>query len=206
MIVAIAQINCLVGDLAGNQAKIIASAKEAQAKGATLLLTPELSLCGYPPEDLLLRNDFLQACDAALQALSLAVPDMTLVVGHPQALNGLCYNAASVLQGGKIVATYHKQALPNYSVFDEKRYFSPGHAPLVFSHQGVQLGLLICEDIWQAEPARLASAAGAELLLVINASPFDLEKQASRLSMLRERALELITRQTERASCASVVK
>ncbi|MFM2396749.1 MAG: hypothetical protein RLZZ434_1331 [Pseudomonadota bacterium] len=191
MIVAIAQINCLVGDLAGNQAKIIASAKEAQAKGATLLLTPELSLCGYPPEDLLLRSDFLQACDAALQALSLAVPDMTLVVGHPQALNGGCYNAASVLQGGKIVASYHKQALPNYSVFDEKRYFSPGHAPLVFIHQGVQLGLLICEDIWQAEPARLARAAGAELLLVINASPFDLEKQASRLSMLRERALEL---------------
>ncbi len=191
MIVAIAQINCLVGDLAGNQAKIIASANEAQAKGATLLLTPELSLCGYPPEDLLLRSDFLQACDAALQALSLAVPDMTLVVGHPQALNGVCYNAASVLQGGKVVATYHKQALPNYSVFDEKRYFSPGHAPLVFSHQGVQLGLLICEDIWQAEPARLASAAGAELLLVINASPFDLEKQASRLSVLRERAMEL---------------
>lgn len=191
MIVAIAQINCLVGDLAGNQAKIIASAKEAQAKGATLLVTPELSLCGYPPEDLLLRSDFLHACDEALRNLSLAVPDMSLLVGHPQSLNGVCYNAASLLQGGKVVATYHKQALPNYSVFDEKRYFSPGHAPLVFAHQGAQLGVLICEDIWQAQPAQLAHAAGAEVLLVLNASPFHLEKQASRLTLLRARAAEL---------------
>ncbi len=181
----------MVGDLVGNQTKIISSAKAAQAKGATLLVTPELSLCGYPPEDLLLRADFLLACDQALQALSVAVPDMTLVVGHPQMVDGLCYNAASVLQGGQVIATYHKQALPNYSVFDEKRYFSAGHAPLVFAHQGLNLGLLICEDIWQVQPAQMARAAGADLLLVINASPFHLEKHTSRLSLLRQRATEL---------------
>ncbi len=184
-------MNCLVGDLAGNQAKIIRSANEAQAQGASLLVTPELSLCGYPPEDLLLRTDFLQACDAALQSLSLAVPSMTLLVGHPQVLDGLCYNAASVLQGGKIVATYHKQALPNYGVFDEKRYFSSGHVPLVFAHQGLNIGVLICEDVWQSSPAQLAKAAGAEVLLVINASPFHLDKQSGRLTVLRERATEL---------------
>ncbi len=190
MIVAIAQINCMVGDIAGNVEKIIASAKQAQAQGASLLLTPELALCGYPPEDLLLRADFLQACDAALQQLSASISGITLVVGHAQQVGAACYNAASVLQDGKILASYHKHALPNHSVFDEKRYFKAGDQALVFEHQGRQLGVLICADVWEPQPALLAKAAGAEILLVLNASPFHMQKQATRLAILRERVAE----------------
>ncbi|MEZ0315439.1 MAG: nitrilase-related carbon-nitrogen hydrolase, partial [Methylophilaceae bacterium] len=113
MQIAIAQINCTVGDLAGNTAKIIEAAHRAKALGASLMLTPELALSGYPPEDLLLRDDFNQACDDALNSLAVAVPDITLVVGHPRDFQGLCYNAASVLSNGRITATYHKHVLPN---------------------------------------------------------------------------------------------
>ncbi len=195
MKIAIAQMNCLVGDIAGNVAQIIAYAKKAQAQGATLILTPELSLCGYPPEDLLLRADFLQACDEAVLTLSQALTDLTLrditlIVGHPQQLGDACFNAASVLHNGKILATYHKHALPNYSVFDEKRYFTAGSAPLVFDHHGVQFGVLICADMWEPNPANLAKAAGAQALLVLNASPYHIEKHITRLETLRQRVSE----------------
>lgn len=190
MLIAIAQINCMVGDIAGNIEKIIKSSHEARAKGATLLITPELSLCGYPPEDLLLRDDFLSACSRALIHLSSALPDITVIVGHPHQVGDKCYNAASVLQGGKILATYHKQALPNYSVFDEKRYFAAGSEALVFEHQGVNIGVLICADVWESNPAFLAKEAGAELLISINASPFHLEKHQTRLDKLRDRVAE----------------
>lgn len=190
MRIAIAQINCLVGDIAGNVKKIIASAVEAKAQGATLLVTPELSLCGYPPEDLLLRADFLQACAGALQQLSSAVPDITVIVGHPQQVGEDCFNAASVLQGGKVVATYHKHVLPNHSVFDEKRYFTAGSDALVFEHVGIKFGVLICADVWEPTPALLAKAAGAEVLLALNASPFHMQKQSTRLETLAQRALE----------------
>lgn len=190
MKIAIAQMNCLVGDVAGNAAKIIASALQAKAQGATLMVTPELSLCGYPPEDLLLRTDFLQACALALTQMSAALTDITVIVGHPQQIGEECFNAASVLQNGKIIATYHKHALPNYSVFDEKRYFTEGTEPLVFEHCGVKLGVLICADVWEANPASLAKAAGAEVLLALNASPFHMEKQITRLEVLRERVDE----------------
>ncbi len=190
MKVAIAQINCVVGDVAGNVAKIIASANEAKALGATLLVTPELSLCGYPPEDLLLRADFLQACDLALNKLSAALVGITVIVGHPHQVDEACFNAASVLQDGKILATYHKHALPNYSVFDEKRYFTEGEEALVFEHQGVKVGVLICADVWEPEPALMAKVAGAELLIALNASPFHMEKQSTRLEVLRKRVFE----------------
>lgn len=190
MKIAIAQMNCLVGDIAGNVDKIYANATQAKQQGATLMVTPELSLCGYPPEDLLLREDFLQACDAALEKLSSAISDITVIVGHPHQVGGECFNAASVLQGGKIIATYHKHALPNYSVFDEKRYFTAGGEPLVFEHEGFQIGVLICADVWESNPAMLAKAAGAEVLIALNASPFHMEKQSTRLEVLRERVDE----------------
>ncbi|ROH88616.1 NAD+ synthase [Pseudomethylobacillus aquaticus] len=190
MQLAIAQINCTVADLSGNTDKIIACARRAQHMGASLLLTPELAISGYPPEDLLLRDDFLTACAAALARLAAAVPEMTLLVGHPARDNGLCYNAASVLQGGEIVATYYKQVLPNHSVFDEERYFAKGDAPLVFTHAGVRCGVLICADVWETGPARLAKQAGAQLLLALNASPYHQDKQVTRHEVLAQRVQE----------------
>ena len=190
MKIALAQINCIVGDITGNVEKIIEHAKRAKAQGASLVVTPELSLCGYPPEDLLLRADFLSACRQALHALAVKLPDITLIVGHPHLVHDACFNAASVLQDGKVLATYHKHVLPNYAVFDEKRYFSSGRDALVFEHAGVRLGVLICADVWEAEPALKAKAAGAELLIALNASPFHMEKQSTRIEKLRERVAE----------------
>ncbi|MGB4813055.1 MAG: NAD+ synthase [Methylophilaceae bacterium] len=190
MKIAIAQLNCLVGDIVNNAAKILAQANQAQALGASLLVTPELSLCGYPPEDLLLRDDFLSACEHSLVKLSQEIQGITVIVGHPHQVGDVCYNAASVLQGGKILATYHKQALPNYGVFDEKRYFTAGTEPVIFEHQNVKIGLLICADVWEPNPALMAKKAGAELLISINASPFHIEKHNTRLEKLRERVAE----------------
>ncbi|MEK7435562.1 MAG: NAD+ synthase [Pseudomonadota bacterium] len=214
--IAVAQINCLLGDLPGNAAKILDCAARAKGAGAEVLLTPELSLCGYPPEDLLLRDGFFRDCAAALEALAAAVHGITVVVGHPQLAEGRRYNAASVLQDGRITATYRKRNLPNYTVFDEERYFEPGGEPVVFEINGVRLGLNICEDLWgeqgpvealasaeqqrearaqrgrswRADAPRLARAAGAELLLVLNASPYHTRQHVSRLSVARNRATE----------------
>jgi NAD+ synthase (glutamine-hydrolysing) len=190
MKVAIAQINCIVGDIAGNAEKILASARHAKAQGATLLVTPELSLCGYPPEDLLLRADFLEACYLQLKKLSQELDGITVIVGHPHQIEEGCFNSASVLKDGRIAATYHKHALPNHSVFDEKRYFSHGEHALVFDHEGIKVGVLICADVWEPEPALKAKLAGAELLIVLNASPFHMEKQLTRLEILRHRVYE----------------
>lgn len=188
---AIAQINCTVGDIAGNCTKIIQQAQEAHAQGASLMLTPELALTGYPPEDLLLREDFNQACQQALKVLAESIPsELTLIVGYPHKYHGKCFNAASVLQSGKVAHTYHKHALPNHTVFDEVRYFASGHEPLVFEHQGVRCGVLICADVWEKGPAQIAKKAGAELLLVLNASPYHTEKQASRHEVARNRVEE----------------
>ena len=190
MKIAIAQINCIVGDLTGNAKKIIASVGQAQAQGATLVVTPELSLCGYPPEDLLLRADFLDVCNEALNALAAKLSGVTVIVGHPHQVGEACFNAASVLQDGKVFATYHKHALPNYAVFDEKRYFTAGSDALVFEHEGIKLGVLICADVWESAPALLAKAAGAELLIALNASPFHMEKQFTRMEKLRQRVTD----------------
>jgi NAD+ synthase (glutamine-hydrolysing) len=195
--IALAQLNVTVGDLAGNAARILKAAQDAAAQGAQLLVTPELSLCGYPPEDLLLRPAFIDACQQQLRELAaaLAALPITVVVGTPlpiaqqlpqsrsqQAPKGL--NGAVVLQGGQEIGRYAKRELPNYQVFDERRYFVSGReaglAPLVFEIEGRRVGLLICEDAWYDEPAQAAKAAGAELLAVINASPFHIGKPAER--------------------------
>lgn len=200
--VVLAQINPVVGDLAGNKTRLFQAAKNAHEQGARLMLTPELSLCGYPPEDLLLRPGFMQACRQTLQDLAAdlrALPGLAVVIGHPHQLDGLeddrtrsthvprRFNAASVLRDGAIELTYLKRELPNYQVFDERRYFASGRlapalagAPAVFEVDGVRLGLLICEDAWFDEPARAAVDAGAQVLCVLNASPFHLNKAQER--------------------------
>ncbi|MFT3814623.1 MAG: NAD+ synthase [Acidovorax sp.] len=190
-----AQLNFVVGDMPGNAQKIIAAAREAHAAGARLLLTPELAICGYAAEDLYLRPAFLAACDDAVQTVAretAGLSDLAIVLGHPQrhASNPLCHNAASVLRHGVVEQTYAKQELPNYQVFDERRYFTPGHAPCVFTVGGVRVGVLICEDAWFPGPARRAAEAGAELLAVINASPFHMGKSVQREDTMRARVRE----------------
>lgn len=218
MKIAIAQINCTVGDLAGNVARIVDFAERARAQSVDLLVTPELAVCGYPPEDLLLRDDFYRNCDAALERLAARIAAITVVVGHPRQVDGKRYNAASVIQDGRIIATYHKHTLPNYTVFDEERYFDTGDEPCVFQVSGVNFGVNICEDTWGRQGPLLANpgvngrqlnlginicadswdavaphaarAAGAEVLLVLNASPYHLRKQHSRYDVMRERVAE----------------
>ncbi|MDX8399021.1 MAG: NAD+ synthase [Gallionellaceae bacterium] len=190
MKVAIAQINCIVGDLKGNAAKIIEYAQAAKQQAATILLTPELSLCGYPPEDLLLRDGFYQACDKALRELAQQVSDITLIVGHPQQIGGRYYNAASILHNGRIVATYHKHALPNHSVFDEERYFEHGSSVCLFEIDGIKFGINICADVWHEHAAARAKEAGAQILLVLNASPYHFNKHVMRYDTIRERIAE----------------
>ncbi|HKO67059.1 MAG TPA: NAD+ synthase [Burkholderiaceae bacterium] len=186
--VAVAQLNCTVGDFEGNSRKIIEAASRAAAAGADLLLTPELSLAGYPPEDLLLRRAFYAASDAALQILTaqlLQFPDLMAVVGHPLAREGHRFNAASLLQGGVIRGTYCKHDLPNYDVFDEQRYFTPDNRPLVFELNNTTFGVNICEDTWFSYTPECAKSAGAAVLLVLNGSPFHLGKQQQRVDTLR---------------------
>lgn len=190
MILALAQINLTVGDLKGNAEKIAASAREAKAGGASLLLTPEMSICGYAPEDLVLREDFCAACESAVQELAAAVPDIALIVGFPHRIGRDSYNAAALLKGGKIADIYHKQKLPNHSVFDEIRTFKAGEKACVFEVDGIRFGLNICGDIWEPGPAEMAAAAGAKILLVPNASPYHLNKRAERLRVASERILE----------------
>jgi len=193
--VAFAQINTVVGGLAGNAAKILQAARAAHAQGADVLVTPELSLTGYPPEDLLLRPSFIDAQEHALQQLCADLADLAglhVVVGHVavkhlarQQQVGTRYNAASVLCEGRVLGTYAKLELPNYSVFDEDRYFVPGGEPLVFQAKGVSFGVNICEDIWFDYAPQAAAAAGARVLLVPNASPYNLGKQAERVEVAR---------------------
>jgi len=197
--VALAQINATVGDLAGNANKIVEATRLAHARGARLVLTPELGLCGYPPEDLLLRPAFMQACAQALHDMAQALADcegLHVVVGHPHQFGERGdlrsrslvvqqrFNAASVLSGGRVLATYCKRELPNYQVFDERRYFASGRDAgqpvVVFDVDGIKFGLNICEDAWFDESARAAKASGAQVLCVLNASPFHLGKLAER--------------------------
>ena len=185
--IAIAQINATVGDLAGNAARILDFAQRARALGADLLLTPELVLCGYPPEDLLLRQDFYVACERELDRLAAALQGIDVLVGHPLEREGCCFNAATLLSNGARVATYCKQRLPNYEVFDEERYFDSGDTPCVVAIKGVRCGINICADVWEAGAADRARESGAEVLLVLNASPYHIGKQERRTEVLRER-------------------
>ncbi|MBT2145516.1 MULTISPECIES: NAD+ synthase [unclassified Rhodanobacter] len=186
---ALAQYDFPVGAVAANAARAGDLIARARSGGAALVVFPELTLSGYPPEDLLLRPSFLAACDSELAALAAATNGIAALVGHPHS-EGEVFNAASLLRGGRVECTAHKQALPNYGVFDDKRYFRPGHASVTGVIDGVSVGLLICEDVWQPEPAAQAAAAGAELLVVINASPWDERKQTEREAVLQARARE----------------
>jgi NAD+ synthetase len=218
MKIAIAQMNCTVGDLAGNGSRIVDFAMRARAQGADVMVTPELALCGYPPEDLLLRDDFYRNCEKALRAIASKITGITVVVGFPQQVDGKRFNAAAVIQNSGVMAVYHKHALPNYTVFDEERYFDADDQPCVFGINGSKVGINICEDTWgsqgpllaasavsraelssgsftltrdwDAAAPRAARAAGAEILLVLNASPYHLRKQHSRYDVMRARVSE----------------
>ena len=186
---ALAQHDFPVGAVAANAARVSTLMQQARAGGAGLLVCPELALSGYPPEDLLLRPSFLAACEQQLQTLAESCIGLAAIVGFPHS-TGEVFNAAALLRDGAIAGVAHKQALPNYGVFDDRRYFRPGHASCVNTAGGVRLGVLICEDIWQPEPAAHAARDGAELLVVINASPWDAGKHAERERVLTARARE----------------
>ncbi len=189
--ILIAQLNFLVGDLQGNTDRIIQTAREARQRyGADLVLFPELALTGYPPEDLLLRPEFLDRTARALQKILPHTREIALLLGYPKADLGGRFNVAGLLAQGRIVAEYAKQALPNYGVFDEKRYFQPGGEPKVIEFLGTRLGITICEDIWEEEPARRAAEAGAQVLLNLNASPYRRGKADARESLVCLRAGE----------------
>ena len=164
MKIALAQLNPIVGDLAGNTELILAAASEARAAGADILLTPELALTGYPPEDLLLRPAFLAECRKMIGRFIDEVDGITLVVGHPFGDSVERFNCATVIRDGHILGRYEKMLLPNDTVFDEVRYFTPGCSPLVFEQDGIKVGVLICEDLWEVDPASAAADEGAQVV------------------------------------------
>ena len=190
MKIALAQINSFVGDIENNSNLIIKRAKEASIRGAELFITPELSICGYPPEDLVLREDFLDACSKALKKIAKAMPSIKMIVGHPLKKGSKIYNAASLLFNGKIQGTYFKQTLPNYGVFDENRYFEPGEKEFIFTHKGLKIGLLICEDAWSVSPGKLLKKKSVDGIIVINASPYEIEKSDTRIKVIAKLAQE----------------
>ncbi|MBL0059766.1 MAG: NAD+ synthase [Elusimicrobia bacterium] len=189
---ALAQINPTVGDLAGNAARIVDFSARARAAGADLVLFPEMSLTGYPPEDLLLEPIFLEECEKALHQLLPRLPkDLLVVLGLPEGRPGALFNAAVALHGGRIRVRFHKWFLPNYGVFDEQRYFLPGQEPALLDLGGVRIGLTVCEDVWRPEgPALAASKAGASLILNLSASPFHAGKGKERVAVLTNKARE----------------
>ncbi len=191
MRIALAQFDFIVGDVAGNARRIAAMIVEARDRlGAALVVFPELALCGYPPEDLLLRPGFLATCEAALHEVASAATGIVAVVGHPQSAGSVVYNAASVLRDGRVAQTYGKRELPNYAVFDERRYFAADDGVCVFDVDGVRVGLVICEDLWFAEPLAAVALERAELVVSINASPFEHDKGIHRDALLRQRTSE----------------
>ncbi len=191
MKLAAAQLNLWVGDVEGNVAKIIAASVHARDElKASLVACPELSLIGYPPDDLLLRTAMPGVIDDGVQRLRREVRGITLIVGLPEYAEGAIFNAAYVIRDGEIIAAYRKQHLPNYGVFDERRHYKPGSAACVFAHEGRRIGLTICEDIWLPQPAAQARAAGAEVLININASPYHRGKSAERRRVLDLRVAE----------------
>ena len=192
MRVALAQLNSTVGDIDSNIKKILSASEKASKDGVSLLVTPELSLTGYPPEDLLLSIDFLKIVENKLMELGKNIgeksPDMTVVIGHPSfnETDSLVYNSASIFKGGVCLGTYSKLELPNYAVFDERRYFSSNGSPLVFECDGVTFGINICEDVWFPRAPSLSRAAGAQALIVLNASPFHVGKCEERINIVRK--------------------
>ncbi len=187
--IAIAQVNMVVGDLTGNADRIIETAMRARDDlECQCVVFPELAITGYPPEDLLLRPAFIERSHVELDRVRAAVSGIALVVGYPLRTDGYLYNAASLIHAGEVLGTYRKQCLPNYSVFDEKRYFVAGDAPCVVNLDGVRIGITICEDIWQNGPIEQAKQAQADLVVNINASPFHIERPSERFDIVSRRA------------------
>jgi NAD+ synthase (glutamine-hydrolysing) len=185
--IALAQANFLVGDIGGNAQRVLDLAARAREAGADLLACPELALSGYPPEDLLFHRGFRHQIEAQLARVREATRGIGVLVGYPEYTGSLIFNSVALFDEGLEQARHRKSCLPNYRVFDEKRYFEAGTQPTVVDFRGFRIGLLVCEDIWEPEPAQLARSQGAELLVVVNASPFERRKQAAREAVVRQR-------------------
>jgi NAD+ synthase (glutamine-hydrolysing) len=187
----LAQLDMIVGDVAGNTAKILDYSNRARDDlRADLVIFPELSICGYPPEDLLFHFGLRKRVVTALETIRSSIRDIAVVVGFPEYDGDKIYNACIVYHNGRILAHYRKHMLPNYSVFDEERYFTAGKEAAVFRLNGVRIGLNICEDVWRPGPAAAARAAGAEVLIAINGSPYELQSQQIREDVARQRVNE----------------
>jgi len=191
MRIAIAQINCTVGDLTGNAKKILDYTNEAKDKGSSLVVTPELALSGCPPEDILLRDGFRQACIKTLDNLVKKINGISLLLGHPYFINNHIYNAASLICNGKIVATYFKNDLLNDNLFQEPRYFEAGSENCIFSVEGIKFGVNISTDIWKETNVISAKEEGAEVLILLCASPYHLNKQALFHKLICQRSHEI---------------
>src|SRR5688572_31307579 len=190
--VALAQINPTVGDLRGNSRKISDQIARARDEGAALVVFPELTLSGYPPEDLLLKTSFLDAAQAELRDLAAQTQGIVAIVGYPEQAEDV-YNTAAVLADGEVVATYRKMYLPNYGVFDEQRYFQSGAEAAIVEVNGVPIGLSICEDIWEPGPPAMTEAlAGAQVIVNLSASPYRAGYGARRERMLVQRAVDYL--------------
>ena len=188
--IVMAQLNLVVGDIDGNTSRVIEAAEQARDQfDADVIVFPELTLCGYPPEDLLLRPSLIVRVEQALNHLRV-VKGIDLIIGVPLMGHHGLENQALVLRDGEVIARYAKQHLPNYQVFDEKRYFVKGQKTVIYNCKGVNVALLICEDLWYQGPARRASEAGADLIISLNASPFHMNKQSIRHQVARERCLD----------------
>jgi len=188
--IGLAQINTRVGAIDANTNKVLDYAARARAAGCDLVLFPELTLCGYPPEDLLLHRGLRTRVAAALDKVRTEVRGIAVYVGYPEYQGDSIFNSAALLRDGAVLGNYRKVALPNYAVFDEKRYFQPGNSPTVVDLDGLKLGLVICEDVWLSAPCRAPAAAGADVILVINGSPFHGTQQQAREQVLAQRAKE----------------
>lgn len=189
--VALAQLDLVVGDVSGNTARIIEYADRARDElQADLIVFPELSVCGYPPEDLLFHSGLRMRVDAAVETIRRSVKGIAVLVGFPEYQGDNIFNACAVFKDGTVLAHYQKQFLPNYRVFDEKRYFTSGKTPAVFSLNGIRIGITICEDMWRAGPAVASRAAGAEIMITINGSPYEIDSQVTREAVFQQRVSE----------------
>ena len=190
--VALAQVDLAVGDVAGNTEKIIEYASRARNElGAELVVFPELSICGYPPEDLLFHVGLRYKVENALAEIRAQVSGIAILIGYPEYDEDHIYNTCSVFQDGEVLAHYRKQSLPNYSVFDEERYFTRGKEASVFTINGIRIGLNICEDVWSSGPMDANRSAGAECVIAINGSPYEVTSQVTRESQLQKRVAEV---------------
>jgi NAD+ synthase (glutamine-hydrolysing) len=190
MRIGLAQLNTRVGAIDANTAKVLDYAARARDRGCDLVVFPELTLCGYPPEDLLLHRGLRSRVEAAFDKVLNGVSGVALLLGYPEYDGNAIYNSAALLHDGRVLANHRKCVLPNYAVFDEKRYFQPGKTATVVELGGLRLGVIICEDVWEPGPTRAAAAAGAQVMLIINGSPFHMHQQRVREQVLAARARE----------------